>query len=237
MSEYWLVDLHAHTICSDGLMTVRELLLTAKKRGLSGVAITDHDTTRCVKKALNLAKEIGVIVVPGVEVSTREAHLLLYGIVEELPEKYRLKPSILEVLDYARGNNYFSSIAHPFGRIFKPYPVVYLREALIKADGVEVINGRTPLKNNEKAIRLALEHNKIPTAGSDAHIPEEVGSAKILLREPVENYLQIIEQLYKNNHVVYGGRSLRQIISSIFKKRLRGLFMKKKHGEQYLEGQ
>ena len=227
MSEYWLVDLHAHTVCSDGLMTIRELLLTAKKRGLTGIAITDHDTTRCVKKALISAREIGVIVVPGIEVSTREAHLLLYGIVEDLPEKYKSKPSILEVLDYARENNYFSSIAHPFGRIFKPYPVVYLREALLKVDGIEVINGRTPPKSNEKAIRLALRYNKIPTAGSDAHIPEEVGSAKILLKDPVENYSQIIEQLYKNNHVVYGGRSLGQIISSILKKRLRRLFLRK----------
>ncbi len=227
MSEYWLVDLHAHTICSDGLITVRELLLTAKKRGLTGIAITDHDTTRCVKKALVLAREIGVIAVPGVEVSTREAHLLLYGIVEELPEKYRLKPGILEVLDYARESNYFSSIAHPFGRIFKPYPVINLKEALLKVNGIEVINGRTPPKNNEKAIKLALEYNKIPTAGSDAHIPEEVGSAKILLREPIENYSQIIEQLYKNNHMVYGGRSLGQIFSSILKKHVRKLFWRR----------
>ena len=237
MGEYWLVDLHAHTICSDGLMTIRELLLAAKRRGLSGIAITDHDTTRCVKKALSLAREIDIIVVPGIEVSTREAHLLLYGIVEELSEKYRSKPSILEVLDYARGNNYFSSIAHPFGRILKPYPVVHLREALLKADGIEVINGRTPSRSNEKAIRLALRYNKIPTAGSDAHIPEEVGSAKILLKEPVENYSQIIEQLYKNNHIVYGGRSLRQIISSILKKRLRRLLRGKLMRKQRLEKQ
>ncbi len=227
MSEYWLIDLHAHTVCSDGLMTVRELLLTAKKQGLSGIAITDHDTIGCVKKALSLAREIGIIVVPGIEVSTREAHLLLYGILDELPERYRSKPSILEVLDYARENNYFSSIAHPFGRIFKPYPVVYLREALSKADGVEVINGRTPPKSNEKAIRLALNYNKIPTAGSDAHIPEEIGSAKILLREPVEDYIQIIEQLYRKSHLVYGGRGLGQIISTILKKRVRRLFWRK----------
>ncbi len=223
VNDYWLIDLHAHTTCSDGLMTVEELLAAAKKKGLAGIAVTDHDTVSCVKKALTLAEGKGIIVVPGIEVSTREAHLLLYGTLSPLPEKYTNKPSILEVLDYAAENNLFSSIAHPYGRLIRPYPVVYLREALERVDGVEVINGRTPGKSNGKAFELALRYGKIPTAGSDAHIVEEVGSAKIMLGEPVEDYIQVLDQLRKNKHKVVGGRTIWQITSSILKKNIRAL--------------
>ncbi len=221
MDDYWLVDLHTHTVCSDGLMTVKELLVIAKRAGLTGIAVTDHDTTRCVREALRLGEKLGIIVVPGVEITTREAHLLLYGITFELPRKYKNKPHILEVLDFAYENNLFSSIAHPYGRFLRPYPVVYLREALEKVNGIEVINGRTPVKSNIEAINLSLKYGKTPTAGSDAHIPEEVGSAKILLREPVEDYIEVIDQMVKGKHLVYGGRSIWQIGMSIFKKQIR----------------
>lgn len=229
MNRHLLIDLHAHTICSDGLMTVKELLVKAKKVGLAGIAITDHDTTHCIKEALRLGGKLGIIVIPGVEITTREAHLLLYGITFELPRKYKNKPHVLEVLDFANENSLFSSIAHPYGRFLRPYPVVYLREALERVNGIEVINGRTPVRNNIRAMNLSLRYGKIPTAGSDAHIPEEIGSAGILLAEPAENYNEVIDHIIRNKHKVYGGRSIWQIGISVFKKRIRTI-LRQIHG-------
>lgn len=78
-------DLHCHTTCSDGTDTVEELVFMAKARGLSAVAVTDHDTFAGVRRAIQAGKQNGIRVVPGIEISTRDAktgrkaHILCYG--------------------------------------------------------------------------------------------------------------------------------------------------------------
>jgi 3',5'-nucleoside bisphosphate phosphatase len=81
MTMNW-ADLHAHTTASDGTFTPRELVVLAKKNGLAAVAVTDHDTTGGLQEALQAGRELGVEVVPGIEISTefegREVHVLGY---------------------------------------------------------------------------------------------------------------------------------------------------------------
>jgi len=76
------IDLHTHTIYSDGTFSPRELLELARERGLDVVAVTDHDATDGLGEARTAGEELGVEVVPGVEFSTvREGegvHVLCY---------------------------------------------------------------------------------------------------------------------------------------------------------------
>jgi predicted metal-dependent phosphoesterase TrpH len=76
------IDLHTHTVYSDGTFTPSELLELARDRGLNVVAITDHDTTSGLIEATASGAELGIDVVPGVELSTvREGegvHMLCY---------------------------------------------------------------------------------------------------------------------------------------------------------------
>lgn len=76
------VDLHAHTNKSDGTRSPRELVLLAKEIGLAGVAITDHDTIAGWDEAIQTGKELGIQVVPGVEISSlwgdKDIHVLGY---------------------------------------------------------------------------------------------------------------------------------------------------------------
>jgi 3',5'-nucleoside bisphosphate phosphatase len=76
------VDLHLHTKCSDGYYTAPELILKAKQAGLDVISITDHDNLSAVEEAIELGKQVGIEVVPGVEISTdledKEVHLLGY---------------------------------------------------------------------------------------------------------------------------------------------------------------
>lgn len=77
------IDLHAHTTASDGTATPRELVALAKKRGLSAVGITDHDTLGGHALALEAGAEMGVEIVPGIELSVKDedgekSHLLGY---------------------------------------------------------------------------------------------------------------------------------------------------------------
>ncbi|WP_322905282.1 PHP domain-containing protein [Paenibacillus campi] len=65
-------DLHTHTQASDGMNTPAENVKLAAEAGLAALAITDHDTVAGVAEALAAAEQHGIIVVPGVEISTME---------------------------------------------------------------------------------------------------------------------------------------------------------------------
>jgi predicted metal-dependent phosphoesterase TrpH len=78
------IDLHLHTKCSDGYYTPSEIVQKAKQVGLDIISITDHDNLSAVEEVTRLGKEVGIEVVPGVEISTdiedKEVHLLGYFI-------------------------------------------------------------------------------------------------------------------------------------------------------------
>jgi len=63
------VDLHTHTNHSDGTLSPKELVYLAHSQGLKALAVTDHDITTANEEAINIGSQIGVTVVPGVELS------------------------------------------------------------------------------------------------------------------------------------------------------------------------
>ena len=77
-------DLHVHTNISDSSLSTEATLLLAKERGLTHVAITNHDTVMGLKEAIALGKMIGIEVIPGIEISAYDfnrhvkAHILGY---------------------------------------------------------------------------------------------------------------------------------------------------------------
>jgi len=78
------IDLHLHTLASDGFWNTDELINMAADRGFRVVAVADHDNQRSVARAREIGEARGVIVVPAVEMTTswkeRQIHLLVYGI-------------------------------------------------------------------------------------------------------------------------------------------------------------
>lgn len=78
------IDLHTHSTASDGLLEPAALLQAARDAGLTVIALTDHDTTDGVAEALAAGNELGIEVIPGVEINTDleigtgEAHVLGY---------------------------------------------------------------------------------------------------------------------------------------------------------------
>jgi hypothetical protein len=81
------VDLHCHTTASDGTFTPRELVEEAQRRGLLAIAVTDHDSVAGIDEATSKGAEVGVEIVPGLELSTDvddgEVHILGYFIDRE----------------------------------------------------------------------------------------------------------------------------------------------------------
>lgn len=85
-------DLHIHTNISDGSLTTEEVIKKAKEKGLTHIAITNHDTVKGLKEAIELGKKYDIVVIPGIEISAydykrnRKVHLLGYNI--DLHGKY-----------------------------------------------------------------------------------------------------------------------------------------------------
>ena len=83
-------DLHVHTNFSkDGESSVEEILERADEIGLDVIAITDHDTVEGAKKALLFMTR--VLVIPGIEVSTKQGHLIVLGVTEVIPAGLELE--------------------------------------------------------------------------------------------------------------------------------------------------
>jgi len=75
-------DLHIHTTASDGIFPPEAILAMAKDANISAIAISDHDTMDSVPAASALARELDLLVIPGVEISAggdEEIHILSYG--------------------------------------------------------------------------------------------------------------------------------------------------------------
>jgi predicted metal-dependent phosphoesterase TrpH len=85
-----MVDLHTHSTASDGSFSPSSLIKEAAKRGISALALTDHDTTAGLAEAANAAKDHGIKFIPGVELEISwnqegEFHLLGLGICRQSP--------------------------------------------------------------------------------------------------------------------------------------------------------
>jgi 3',5'-nucleoside bisphosphate phosphatase len=83
------VDLHIHTTFSDGASTVKEVFEAAHSKGISAISITDHDCTDAYPLAFELGAQLGIEVIPGVELSSEidgtDIHVLGYFIDIENP--------------------------------------------------------------------------------------------------------------------------------------------------------
>ncbi|WP_407311176.1 PHP domain-containing protein [Desulfosporosinus sp. SB140] len=77
-----MIDLHVHTAISDSSLSISEVVRLAKDKGISHLAITDHDTTKGLQEAIKVGYEIGINIVPGIEISAydyqrdKRAHIL-----------------------------------------------------------------------------------------------------------------------------------------------------------------
>ncbi|NOQ45772.1 MAG: PHP domain-containing protein [Desulfobulbaceae bacterium] len=100
------VDLHTHSIYSDGTATPAEIVDLAAAKKLHAVSLTDHDTVAGVFEAVKQGRETGITVVPGLEVSavhrTFSLHILGYGID---PTNLKLTNRLGELQDGRRERN------------------------------------------------------------------------------------------------------------------------------------
>jgi len=196
-------DLHLHSVYSvDSGMRVQALLDQASSAGLRGLALTDHNSIEGHARLFELAPRYPrLILVPGVEVSTAEGHLLVYGVQEAPPRG----PRLAEAIDWATRRGYAAVLAHPF-RLFHGAGRRHSETARVSA--LEAVNGHTGELANAKAELLAAQRSLGTTGGSDAHAPRDVGRAFTEFADSVERADDVVD-LLRRGRCHASGRSLR----------------------------
>lgn len=177
-------DLHTHSNHSPcGHSRVEALIRRAEKIGLSGIAITDHDTLEGGFAARSLATSLEII--PGCEVSLADGSHVIGLYLEEKIVGTDLERVISEV--HAQGG--LVLIPHPFRRESgvlangRMPEMTDLSALLARVDLMEVFNPNCSPAENQNALRLVeqFDGSVIPTASSDAHQAWQVGIGQLLL--------------------------------------------------------
>jgi len=186
-------DLHIHSFYSfnDGVNSPEDIIKQAIKIGLDSIAITDHDTMNGFFKARNYAKKLDFDLVPGMEISSREGHILGLFIEEEIPKNISAKETI-EMIHRQGG---LAIAAHPYDILRKGIGDLVKK---LKFDAIEVMNGRNYLANG-KARKVAEELNTAVTGGSDAHIIDEIGNCYTLYKNDLYNEIKNRETRAEGN--------------------------------------
>ena len=197
------MDLHVHTNYSDSRSTVHDVVRAAKQRGLDGLAITDHETTA---GAIAAAKEdTGLIVIPGIEVKTREGHVLGLG-VDDHPHTSLHKSSIFDVAQAIWRMGGIVVIPHPYAPFFSTKREVI--ERLIP-DAIEVLNALSPFVRygRSRSAKLADRLGVAQVAGSDSHASQTVGDAYTLIDAASTTVADILQAIREGKTHVCGSAS------------------------------
>jgi predicted metal-dependent phosphoesterase TrpH len=160
-------DLHIHSNYStDSSLAVDDILKQAVSKGLDGIAICDHNTVEGSLCAIQRAKELNLplLVIPGIEISTSDGHLLVIGIRENIQPGL----PVLETIHIARQKGGVVIAPHPFKKDGIGF-------AAKDADAIETFNSRCVFGENGKAKQMAYELGKPEVGGSDSHLLATIG--------------------------------------------------------------
>ena len=162
------IDFHIHSIASsDCFMKIDKIIETAKKRGLDGVAVVDHNQLGDFKQKF----DDGFALIRGEEILTRGGEIIALNIDERIKPLQSIEKTVQQIKE--RG-----------GTIILPHPFCFWRKGTvfayrkIKNSAMEVLNGMAYFNfENNFARYIAQKNNLAVCAGSDAHRYKDIGRA------------------------------------------------------------
>ncbi len=177
-AQFWRVELHCHTHASfDSLTSPEDIVRVCREKGIDRLAITDHNTMAGVEEVRALAPEL---VIPAEEIKTAEGEVIGWFMQEAIPHGLPLE----ETIRLLRKQGAVIGAPHPLDSLRGGSALG--KEALMhvidKLDALEVLNARClRQRDNDEAREIAVAHQKLMTAGSDAHTAGEIGTAVMIM--------------------------------------------------------
>ena len=178
------IDPHVHTeYSSDSKVPIGQVIDISRRKGLNGVAITDHNS---IEGALKLKDKVSddFVIIVGEEIKTSEGEITGLFLKNQVPPGF----SPEETIEKIKSQGGLVCVTHPFCRLRRSrLKFETLRRIMKMVDIIEIFNSRNIFQaDNIKAYVFAKENNKLMVAGSDAHIPYEYGKSYIRI-SPFEN--------------------------------------------------
>lgn len=193
--EGYSFDIHIHSsISRDARQSPENILFSAKRRGLSAIAITDHNSYGGASIAQKAATHSDFVVIPGEEISTEYGDIIGLFLNEEIKSR-----TFAEVIDEIRNQGGLAIMPHPQRRKHMPP-----QELLWKIDIIETLNGRSSVSMNNMAEKLAVQLKKPGICGSDAHFSWEIGQIRNISSDPFTSIDDLFRIIVTNRFIQSG---------------------------------
>jgi len=195
------VDLHIHTRPKSPCSAIdpSALLQEARRAGLDGICLTEHQNPWSPGEVEELMKAGGIRVFQGNEITTNQGDILVFGYDREVKGVVPIQDLRKEVEPVGG----LMIAAHPF-RGFLLFGISQLQLDLEQAckrsvfqhvDGLEIHNCKVTDPENDMARRVAERLGLLGVAGSDAHRLDEVGKCVTIFEREVRAEQELIEEI------------------------------------------
>ena len=203
-----IVDMHVHTVrgAADSSLTPDQLIEEARRIGLTGVNISEHDRVWEPHLLEEFRERSGLFVSRGMEVSTDMGHMIVVGL-DRYVAGIRRAAELRRVLDEVGG---FMIVAHPFRHFFDPIhfrrdgrpPFEMMPEEAAErmpvfklVDEIEVANGGSTPRENQFALKVTKVLGKRGIGASDCHSTQGIGYYVTVFEEELRDQEHMLEQL------------------------------------------
>ena len=213
MIKWHRVELHTHTIASDGIMEPAELVRRARNRGYEAIVVTDHNTTTSCPATMAAGEKEGLIVIPGIEWTTFWGHIVVTGGKSRVDWRTVNLENIYQKLQEAKKDGDLITVAHP-KRLGTPFcsecRFLYKLDNWDQVDAYEVwshYNPHTAMESQktkkEWSELINMGYKIAPVYGYDWHNPDEGGPAYAYTYVGIDGEVtkESIMKAIKKNHV------------------------------------
>lgn len=209
------VDLHCHTKMSDGSVTIEELVILAKNKGITTISVTDHDTFAGSTRAKVFAKRHGITVIPGIEISAfdydrnQKVHVLCYhcsypdrleGLCKKISDSRKKAASIMiqKVMHlYPVGADILLRHSHGSTNIFKQH----IMHGLMDAGYTNELYGSVYNKLFTPRIGLAYSKIEYPDVHQVLSEVKQAGGIAVIAHPGQLKDISLLEQLSDRNEI------------------------------------
>lgn len=195
------IDLHIHTYPRSSCSSIEPaaLIQEAKRIGLDGICLTEHQSLWPPGEVEKLARDGGIRIFRGNEITTDQGDILVFGYEEHVQGIV----TIQELYERVAAAGGYMIAAHPF-RGFLVFGIGQLqmnvehasqRRVFQYVNALEIGNGKVTEQENEMARQVAEKLDMHGVAGSDAHLIDEVGKWITIFEREIQNERELIEEL------------------------------------------